>query len=211
MNGIKNIIFDLGGVLLNLDMLKAEESFVKMGAPRFKELFGKGHVKSFIRDYEIGVISDDQFTEELIKLTGNKYTREEVLAGWNAMLLDFPADRIALLEKLKTKYRLFLFSNTNAIHVTFFLKKFAQEFGGRSLESYFEKAYYSNVINLRKPEVAAFEYVVKDSQLNPAETLFVDDMLINIEGARAAGLQGMHLEPGKTILDLGLWNETVSA
>ena len=211
MNGIKNIIFDLGGVLLNLDMQQSEDAFVKMGAPAFRELFGKGHVKSFIKDYEIGVIDDEQFTLDLLNLTGNKYSREEVLAGWNAMLLDFPADRIALLDKLKTKYRLFLFSNTNAIHVTGFVKKFADTFPGRSFESLFEKAWYSNVINHRKPELAAFEYIIKDKQLDPSETMFIDDMLINVEGARAAGLKGVHLEPGKTILDLGLWNEAVPA
>lgn len=202
MNGIKNIIFDLGGVLLNLDIPKTEETFVQMGAPRFSELFALGHATSFFKDYEVGRINDETFIDELQKLAGKQHPRETVVAGWNAMLLDFPAERIALLDQLRTRYQLFLFSNTNAIHLTAFHKKFETAFNGRSLDDLFERSYYSHLINLRKPDVAAFNYVVNDSRLNPAETLFIDDTLINIEGARAAGLQGIHLGPGKTILDI---------
>lgn len=202
MNGIKNIIFDLGGVLLNLDIPKAEETFVKMGAPRFRELFALGHATSFFKDYEVGRINDEAFVDELQKLTGGKHSREEAIAGWNAMLLDFPPARIALLDELRSKYRLFLFSNTNALHLKAFHQKFADNFGGRTLDSLFEKAYYSHLINLRKPDTAAFDYVINDSRLNASETLFIDDALVNIEGARAAGLQGIHLEPGKTIADI---------
>ncbi len=202
MNGIRNIIFDLGGVILNLDFPKAEQAFAKLGAPGFKELFARGHVNSFIKDYEVGRIDDNRFVDELQRLTGDHHGREEVIAGWNAMLLDFPPERIALLDRLRSKYRIFLFSNTNAIHVEAFKQKFADAFGGRAFEDLFEKAYYSNVINLRKPELAAFQYVIDDSRLHPAETLFIDDMEVNVEGARGAGLQGFHLEPGKTILDI---------
>lgn len=204
MQGIRNIIFDLGGVILNLDMLKSEELFVNMGAERFRELFGRGHVNSFIKDYEIGIIDDTVFVDELHKLAGNPYTRDHVTEAWNAMLLDFPAERIDLLNKLKSKYRIFLFSNTNAIHLISFRKKYADTFPGKTFDDHFEKAYYSHEIRLRKPEVKAFEYVINDSRLNASETVFVDDMLINIEGARTAGLHGIHIdrENGKTILDI---------
>lgn len=204
MQGIKNIIFDLGGVILNLDIPKSEELFLSMGAERFREIFGRGHVNSFIRDYEIGVINDTIFVEELLKLAGDPYTHQHVTDAWNAMLLDFPAERIELLNQLKSKYRIFLFSNTNAIHLVAFREKYATTFPGKVFDDHFEKAYYSHEIRLRKPDVQAFQYVINDSRLNAAETVFVDDMLVNIEGAKAAGLQGLHIdrEKGKSILDI---------
>ncbi|WEK37078.1 MAG: HAD family phosphatase [Candidatus Pseudobacter hemicellulosilyticus] len=204
MNGIKNIIFDLGGVLLDLDFTKAEQQFASIGAPEFRALFDRGHVQSFIRDYEIGHISDAEFIQELIRLTGGQRSEAEVTAAWDAMLLDFPPERIAFLDQLRTRYRLFLFSNTNAIHVRYFEKLFTETFPGRTLPGLFEKAWYSHVIRMRKPDLEAFRFIVADKGLDPAETVFVDDMLMNVEGARKAGLHGLHVAPGKTIMDLGL-------
>jgi putative hydrolase of the HAD superfamily len=119
------------------------------------------------------------------------------------MLLDFPAERVELLNRLKNKYRLFLFSNTNAIHLQAFHRSY-QDVYGTTMDELFEKAYYSHRINLRKPDVEAYRYVVKDGRMDAAETLFIDDALVNVEGARLAGLQAVHLTGGKTILDLGL-------
>lgn len=202
MQNIRNIIFDLGGVLLNLDMQKTEDAFTAMGVQNFKSLFALGHAASFFKDYEIGTIDDEQFITSLQNLAGIQADRSAVIAGWNAMLRDFPAERIELLQKLKSRYRLFLFSNTNAIHLQAFQKTYSDSYNGNLLDDLFEKAWYSHSINLRKPDVKAFEYVLKDAGLRGTETLFVDDALVNIEGARAAGLQGYHLEPGTTVLDI---------
>jgi putative hydrolase of the HAD superfamily len=128
-----------------------------------------------------------------------------VISAWNAMLLDFPKERIDLLAELRKKYNLYLFSNTNAIHLAAFQKTFAETFNGASLDGEFTKAWYSHLIKLRKPDVEAYEFVISDGGLNPAETVFIDDALVNVEGARKAGLHGIHLEPGKTILDID-WN-----
>lgn len=203
MQGIQNIIFDLGGVLLNLDMQKTEDAFVQMGVKNFKELFALGHAASFFKEYEAGLISDDEFIVALQGLAGIQHERTTVINGWNAMLCDFPTERIELLMQLKKKYRLFLFSNTNAIHLTAFQQTYSDTFNGNLLDNLFEKAYYSHDINLRKPDVKAFEYVLQDSKLVPHQTLFIDDALVNVEGARAAGIQGYHLEPGKTVLEIG--------
>lgn len=202
MQNIRNIIFDLGGVLLNLDMQKTEDAFTTMGVQNFKSLFALGHAASFFKEYEVGTIDDDQFITALQNLAGIQADRNAVIAGWNAMLRDFPAERIELLQKLKSRYRLFLFSNTNAIHLQAFQKTYSDSYNGNLLDDLFEKAWYSHSINLRKPDVKAFEYVLKDAGLQGTETLFVDDALVNIEGARAAGLQGYHLEPGTTVLDI---------
>lgn len=200
----KNIIFDLGGVLLNLDIPKTTQAFEQLGAPEFKSLFGLGRAESFLKAYEVGYINDDEFITDLQQLTGGK-GRDQVVHAWNAMLLDFPKERIELLAELRKKYDLYLFSNTNAIHLSAFVKTFSDTFNGASLDGEFSKAWYSHLIKLRKPDVEAFEFIIKDGGLNPAESVFIDDALVNVEGARKAGLNGIHLEPGKTILDLD-WN-----
>jgi putative hydrolase of the HAD superfamily len=203
MKPIQNIIFDLGGVLLNLDLLKTRNTFIRLGVSNFDELLRIGHAGSFFKDYEAGTLTDDQFIDMARELTHKGTTREEVISAWNDMLLDFPAARIQWLKELKNKYRLFLFSNTNAIHLTAFQKKYLDSYG-TPLDDLFEKAYYSHIIRCRKPDVTAFEYVIQDSGVDPSETLFIDDALVNVEGAKQAGLQAIHLEPGKTVLDLGI-------
>jgi FMN phosphatase YigB (HAD superfamily) len=203
MQQIQNIIFDLGGVLLNLDIEKTETAFTEMGVKSFKDLFALGHAASFFKEYEVGSINDDEFITALQNLAGIQVERAAVIAGWNAMLRDFPAERIELLVRLKERYRLFLFSNTNAIHLDAFQKTYSDAFDGNLLDALFEKTWYSHSINRRKPDVKAFEYVLQDAQLLPHETLFIDDALVNVEGARAAGMQAYHLEPGKTVLEIG--------
>ena len=202
MQKIKNIIFDLGGVILNIDNKLTEHAFIKLGVKNFHEIFGHGHAASFVRDYEIGKISDERFIEELKNISGLLVSDEEILAAWNIMLLDFPPERIQLLNDLKKRYRLFLFSNTNALHVVELKKRYRQTFNNNKLDDHFERAYYSQILGMRKPDVESFEFIIKENNLIPAETLFVDDALINIEGANAAGLRGYFLEPGKTMLDI---------
>ncbi len=214
MQGIKNIIFDLGGVILNIDTRLTEQAFVAMGAKDFSSYFGHGFADSFFKDYETGHISDRQFIDSLKTLISagargdsgstneKELTDERVMKAWNALLLDFPAERIELLRSLARRYRVFLFSNTNAIHLEAFRKIYKDTFGGGSLDDHFEKAYYSHLMGLRKPDPTPFKQIIKDNGLVASETLFVDDALINVEGAIAAGLQGLYLKPGMTILDI---------
>jgi len=203
MAPVKNIIFDLGGVLLNLDVAQTRDAFIKLGLTQIDDLFRIGHAESFFKEYEIGVISDEEFVEKARQLTLPGTTSDQVIAAWNIMLLDFPAERVQLLNQLKNKYRLFLFSNTNAIHLQSFHKSYQHVYGS-AMDELFEKAYYSHLIKQRKPDVEAYQFVINDSGLNAGETLFIDDALVNVEGARLAGLQAVHLTGGKTIFDLGL-------
>jgi HAD superfamily hydrolase (TIGR01509 family) len=205
MQKIKNIIFDLGGVILNIDNKLTQEAFIKLGVKNFPEIFGHGHAASFILEYEIGEITDEEFIIELKKISRLSVSDEQILAAWNIMLLDFPPERIQLLNELKKHYRLFLFSNTNALHVVELKKRYRAAFNNNELDDHFEKAYYSQILGMRKPDVEPFLQIIKENNLLPEETLFIDDALINIEGANAAGLKGYFLEPGKTILDID-WN-----
>jgi putative hydrolase of the HAD superfamily len=203
MASVKSIIFDLGGVLLNLDVAKTSEAFKELGLTQIDELFRIGFAASFFKEYEKGLLTDEQFITAAQQLAAPGTTRQQVIDAWNVMLLDFPAERVELLKKLKNKYRIFLFSNTNHIHLQHFHKTYREEFGSE-MDDLFVKAYYSHLIKQRKPDVAAYQFVINDSGVNAAETLFIDDAMVNVEGARKAGLQGLHLTDGKTILDLNL-------
>jgi glucose-1-phosphatase len=195
---MQNIIFDLGGVLLNLDILKTRQAFIDLGITNIDDYFGIGYAGSFFKDYEIGALNDEEFVEAARKLTRPGTTAQAVIDAWNGILLDFPKERVELLQRLGKKYRIFLFSNTNSLHMQSFQKTF-REVHGFEMDSLFEKAWYSQIINRRKPDVSAFEFVIRDKDLDPAATLFIDDALVNVEGARAAGLQAIHLAPGKTV------------
>lgn len=202
MNGIKNIIFDLGGVIINLDNRLTEDAFIALGSKPLKEYFGHGHAASFFKDYEVGGISDQEFVDSIKALTGIKASDEAIIGAWNALLLDFPPERIQLLKDLSKSYRIFLFSNTNALHLVHLQGIYRNTFpDGGELDDHFEKAYYSHILGLRKPGVESFQHILKENQLKGEETLFVDDALINVEGAEKAGLKGLFLRPGTTIMD----------
>ena len=202
MQGIKNIIFDLGGVILNLDNKRTEEAFGKLGVKDIRQYFGLGHADSFFKDYEVGKITDQQFVDSIRSMTGlSNVPDQAIIDGWNALLLDFPAERIQLLKELGQHYRIFLFSNTNALHLAALRKIYSQTFASGTLDEHFERTYYSHLLGMRKPERESYEYILRENQLEGAETLFVDDAIVNIEGAELAGLKGLYLRPGISLLD----------
>ncbi|MGZ8510652.1 MAG: HAD family hydrolase [Chitinophagaceae bacterium] len=200
---VKNIIFDLGGVILNIDLRKTQDAFTALGVKNIDEVFRMGHIDSFFKSYETGAIDDAAFIASVQNLAGIKLAPEIVIEAWNALLIDFPPERINFLKKIRSKYRLFLLSNTSALHHTRFQDLFKQEFGG-SLDDLFDKAYYSHIIKLHKPDTASYNLIIDENRLDAGETLFIDDSAANVEGAERAGLKGIHLAPGKTILELGL-------
>ena len=201
MQGIKNIIFDLGGVILNLDNRRTEDAFTSLGVKDIRSYFGHGHASSFFKEYEVGRISDQQFVDSIRQLTGLSVSDTAIIYSWNALLLDFPPERIQLLRQLRKRYRLFLFSNTNALHLAALQQTYSKTFDGGSLEDHFEKTYYSHILGMRKPNRESYEYILQENQLNAGETMFVDDAIINVEGAEQVGLRGLFLRPGVSLLD----------
>jgi len=201
MDNVKNIIFDLGGVIMDIDVKQTLNAFSRLGIKNIHEFFGHGFAASFFSDHEAGRISDEEFLKEIKKLLTGELADEAVIEAWNALLLKFPPERIALIKELKSSYRLFLFSNTNAIHHEKFSQIYRESFSGE-LEDLFEKAYFSHVLGHRKPETGGFELILKENGLDPEKTLFVDDALMNVEGAIKAGLKGLYLPPGIYITDI---------
>ncbi len=199
---IKNIIFDLGGVLLNINYLLTEQAFLELGIKDFRLVYSKAKQSSLFDQFETGRISAHLFRNELRKYLPKEISDKEIDTAWNAMLLDFPLERVKLLRQLKNKYRIFLLSNTNEIHVNAFEQIFIRSFGSNIFEHIFEKHYYSNIIGLRKPNADCFEYVLQQNQLNPIETLFIDDSEQHVAGAIQCGLKAIHLKENETVNEI---------
>ncbi|MFT4023606.1 MAG: HAD family phosphatase [Flavihumibacter sp.] len=198
----KNIILDLGGVLLNLSFPKTEEAFKALGLPDFNNHFSQFKASPLFEELETGKVSKARFLQHFKNQTGLSTPDEEIITAWNAMLLDFPPERVAWLDALAGKYRVFLYSNTNAFHHDAFQASFLEAFPGKPFDDYFEKAYYSHTLGLRKPYAASYTALLDDAGIQAGETIFIDDTYPNIEGALEAGLQAIHLKPGMTVLDL---------
>ncbi|CAN5278452.1 HAD family phosphatase [soil metagenome] len=204
MQNIKAIIFDLGGVLLNIDYDKTSKAFSELGVTNFDNMYSQAAADSLFSDLETGNVSQQEFCEHMRKSAVKELTDVQILSAWNALLLDFRIETLEKLKELKNKYKIFLLSNTNSIHVMAFTDIFNKNIYAYTFESLFDKIYFSNEIGFRKPDVAAYEYVLNENQLVAAETLFIDDSFQNIEAAEKAGLQTIFLKKGMKVEDLDL-------
>ena len=202
MKDIDNIIFDLGGVLIDIDISKTLAAFTALGVKNIDAYFGHGFAASFVKEHEIGKISNEDFIAEIKSTVGGDLSDADIVGAWNALLLRFPPERIDLLRSLKKKYRLFLFSNTNSIHHQQFQQMYSEVYPWERFDSHFERAYYSHVLGQRKPDIASYQTIVDTHHLDPKKTLFVDDALVNVEGAVKSGIQGLYLPPAMTVLDI---------
>jgi len=202
MGQIKNIIFDLGGVIINLDIPKTISEFNKLSNQSFESIYNQLQQTPVFDLFDKGQITEKDFFVELKKALQNDVTDEELLFAWNAMLLDFPKHRLELLSKLKPNYRLFLLSNTNESHVLEFEKTLVASHGYQNLEPFFEKVYYSCRMNQRKPNADIFESVLNENNLIAEETLFIDDSPQHVEGALTLGIKAMLLEKNNEVEDL---------
>ena len=200
---VKNIIFDLGGVILNVDYGKTIEAFRNLGIENFDTLFSQAQQTDLFDRLDMGIISNADFRNELRNFKPSlKLTDDQIDMAWNAMLLDMPLERLQVLETLQPHFRTFLLSNTNAIHVPLFSSIVKQSIGKNDLSDFFEKTYYSNEMGMRKPNTDIYEFVLKQHNLNGNETLFIDDTLQNVEGAQKAGLHAFHLTAEHSIVKL---------
>ncbi len=193
MNKVKNIIFDLGVVIININPDLTANAMKILGFNEFEKSYSLFKQTNIFDRLEKGLIDSDYLRNELGKHSENKISNSDFDKAWNAMLLDFPENRINLLKELGKNYNIYLLSNTNAIHY----KKYSQDFidkYGFEFNDLFVKAYYSFQLEMRKPDVEIFNFALKDSNLIPEETLFIDDLRMNIDSAKSTGLQTMLLD-----------------
>ena len=203
MQETKNIIFDLGGIFLNIDFSKTEKAFREIGVTQFSDFYTQHHASDIFELLETGKISPDEFHHAFVHETGIHLTYEQLKNAWTALLLDFPVERVYWLKEIGKRYNIFLLSNTNKIHYDVFTKSFYER-TGEEFNKYFIRAYYSHEIGLRKPYTESYLYILNEQNIKPEETLFIDDTLKNIDGAKQVGLQTLHLVYPKTVLDLKL-------
>ena len=199
---VKNLIFDLGGVILDLSVDHTLQSFSRlsnMPKERVQEVYVSE--RGFL-DYEKGMIDDAAFRAFVRKTFSISADDDAIDDCWNAMLRGIPAMKLELLMRLQNEFSVFLLSNTNAIHLdhinNIMLPKGAHQ---TSLDDYFHKAYYSHRMGKRKPDAEIFEQVLEENHLIPEQTLFLDDYAINIEGAKALGIKTVHVTSPNLILD----------
>lgn len=193
LKGIRNIVLDLGGVLLDLDVNRSIELLSELGLPGEENLDIVFSKYPFFLKFETGRINPEEFIDALTAQLGDHTPREKIIEAWNAMILGFQPDIIKLITRLREEYRLFLLSNTNALHEVYYNDILRLEHGIANLKDIFEKVYYSHDVLMRKPDHEIFQHVLADSQLNASETLYVDDTEIHVNAAMDLGMQSFHL------------------
>ncbi|MBA4057758.1 MAG: HAD family phosphatase [Marivirga sp.] len=199
---IKNLIFDLGGVIIDLSIDHTIEAFAALSGiekKRVTELYSSPGFEL----YEKGLMDDNEFRDYVRQVFSVQSSALEIDTCWLAMLRGLPLKKLQLLERLKQMYNVYLLSNTNSIHLEYINNVMLPGIvpGANSLDAYFHKAYYSHIMKKRKPDADIFQQVLKENNLSAHETLFLDDNLGNIEGANLVGIKTVHVFTPDLILD----------
>ena len=200
----RNIIFDFGGVILNLDYQRTIDAFIKIGLKDFENNYSQLQQTDLFDQFERGEITPSDFRSGLRSAFEKDVDTAQLDDAWNAMLLDLPIERLNLLNRIREEKKISLLSNTNEIHVQAFESQLKMEHGINDLSQFFDTVYYSCRVGMRKPENRIFEMVLQKENYLASETLFIDDSPQHIEGAKKVGLHTYHLraDKGETILDL---------
>ena len=201
---MKNSIFDLGAVIIDIDYNATAAAFKSLGLENFDELYSKKKQDHFFDDFETGHLSNAHFRDEVRRHFNKTLSDSQIDAAWNSMLINIPVTRMQWLRTLRPEFRVYLLSNTNKIHVEAFTKIFSNTYGEGVFESCFDKIYLSCNIGLRKPNADIFELVAKENQLDIKETIFIDDSPQHIEGARKYGLPAYHLRDNEKVEEVFL-------
>lgn len=193
---IKNIIFDFGDIFINLDKQATHKALAKLGVTDISKEMMQVYYK-----YETGLITTKDFINYF--KTTFRLQKQDLIRAWNAILLDFPKYRLDFIQKLATtkKYRLFLLSNTNELHISFIKDSIGNNFFN-SFKACFEQFYLSYEINFRKPNKDIFEFVLSENNLIPKETYFIDDTKENTGVALQLGINTWNLQPDEDIVNL---------
>jgi glucose-1-phosphatase len=202
LSNVKNIIFDLGNVILNLDFEASISAFQKLGMNKTVVSPKQAYADPLFYQLETGRITSGAFRKGVRELLQNQeLTDRQIDEAWYAMIRDIPGKRVRILQKLKRNYQLYLFSNTNTIHMGYLLPEFKAQYGFE-FQELFNQAFYSYEINARKPDIQSFKKVIELSGVNPEETLFVDDLNENTEAAEKVGLKTLWLKEDMEMSEL---------
>ncbi|MCU0422640.1 MAG: HAD family phosphatase [Bacteroidia bacterium] len=181
---ISTIIFDLGGVILNLDQDKTIRAFSRLGI----DLEAVQLQTDVLHLFEKGKINADTFRQQIKNILKGEITNQQIDDAWNAMLLDLPNERLQMLAELRKNATVILLSNTNSIHIDAFNNYFNQTYPDLNWTSFFDKVYYSYEIGLRKPDAEIYSYVLNQMNLKAENVVFIDDSKLNLKGANTVGI-----------------------
>ena len=202
LSSTKNIIFDLGNVLLNLDFEASIRAFQKLGLNDQVVDKKQAYSDPVFYELETGKVPAAGFRKRVREILNNpNATDQQIDDAWTAMILDIPAERVRTVKQLRKNYNVYLFSNTNEIHISKLHRQFKEQHG-IEFPSLFVKDYYSHEIHERKPDLISYKKVIELSGVNPEETLFVDDLEKNIKGAQKAELKTFWLKPEMEMADI---------
>lgn len=192
----KAIIFDLGGVIVNLDQEKTINSFKKLNL----NFADANENQPIFKQYEIGKVSSETFIQTIKTELRGKASNEEIINAWNDMILHVSAESIETLYELKKSYKIFVLSNTNELHILKFKQIFEMDYPNIIWENLFDKIYYSHIIKHRKPNVEAWQIILNENNLEASETIFIDDTFIHYKAAETIGIKSI-----LTIKPIGSW------
>jgi glucose-1-phosphatase len=193
--GVKNLIFDFGGIIINIDFTRTFNAFSTLGIKDVNNVWQQIVTSGLLNEFERGLHCPDDFRKKMNVIAGLKISDEVFDNAWNSMLLDIPVKRVRLIEHLKKKYKVYLLSNTNEIHYKNY-SALLKGYGYNKLDDLFDGAWFSFRMGKLKPEVDIFEEVLKKENLIPSETMFIDDLQANVNGAERTGIKGLCIDPG---------------
>lgn len=198
---IKNLLFDLGGVIMDLDRGRCVKAFEALGMKDADDFLGLYGQKGAFLALEAGEIDAEEFHEEVRKLMSHPVSDEEIDAAFNQFLVGIPVERLRALRELRKRYPVYLLSNTNPIMMN---SKIAEEFRkeGKEITDYFDGIVTSYEAKCCKPARGIFDYAVEKCGIQPEETLFFDDSEKNVKAARQYGYQAVVVNPGDEFVDL---------
>lgn len=197
MAQLKNIIFDLGGVLLNLDVPRCMDELEQIGLHEVRKWMTGTNEAGFFKEYESGLLSTVQFRDKIRQWVGHDLSDEKIDGIWNCMLKDIPTHKLDLLLDLKRGYNLYLLSNTNELHWQVCIGKF--EYKRMHVQDYFTRIFLSFQMHQVKPDTGIFQTVLSEAGLIAEETLFVDDSMENCRAAASLGVNILHYIPGSDL------------
>ncbi|HZK69802.1 MAG TPA: HAD family phosphatase [Paludibacter sp.] len=197
-SNISTLIFDFGGVLIDLDMNQSILNFKKLGIKNVENYLSNFGQSGFFMQLEKGEISAEEFRSEIRKMTPNTITDSEINDAWNAFLVRIPSEKLDIVYELRKKYRVIMLSNTNVIHFPYAEQTFFS-YKNRSINEYFDKCYRSYDMKMVKPDTEIFEAILSQEQVAANRCLLLDDGPKNIEQAHKLGFQTYFVDPNEDL------------
>ena len=203
MNSIKNIVFDFGGILFDIDVKAAIHSMSKLLGIPYENGKIPDELLKILQDYEIGAFNTEKFVWNLQYISTTKPQAIDIIKAWNSMLIEMKEEKFEKLLALRKSYKVYLLSNINDLHLNYIYRYFRSTYGITDWDDkYFEKTYYSHIIGKRKPDVSTFEYVWNDARLVAEESLFIDDMIENVNSAKSLNIHTIHHDPSEDVFEV---------